>query len=45
MTTALVKKLLHHPTVFLKEARDPAQQQLVRQIFNLDGGFRRRGRK
>jgi glutamyl-tRNA reductase len=45
MTTALVKKLLHHPTVFLKEARDPAQQQLVRQIFNLDGGLRRRGRK
>jgi glutamyl-tRNA reductase len=45
MTTALVKKLLHHPTVFLKEARDPAQQQLVRQIFNLDGGLRRRGRR
>jgi glutamyl-tRNA reductase len=45
MTTALVKKLLHHPTVFLKEARDPAQQQMVRQIFNLDGGLRRRGRR
>jgi glutamyl-tRNA reductase len=45
MTAALVKKLLHHPTVALKEARDPAQQELVRQIFNLDGGLRRRGRK
>ncbi|HZA22742.1 MAG TPA: glutamyl-tRNA reductase, partial [Dehalococcoidia bacterium] len=45
MTTALVKKLLHHPTVALKETRDPAQQQLVRQLFNLDGGLRRRGRK
>jgi glutamyl-tRNA reductase len=45
MTTALVKKLLHYPTVALKESQDPAQQQLVRQLFNLDGGLRRRGRK
>ena len=45
MTTALVKKLLHHPTMALKEAQDPTRQELVRQLFNLDGGRRRRGRK
>jgi glutamyl-tRNA reductase len=45
MTTALVKKLLHHPTMALKESQDPAQQELVRQLFNLDGGRRRRGRR
>jgi glutamyl-tRNA reductase len=45
MTSALVKKLLHHPTVFLKETRDPAHQELARQLFNIDGGRRRRGRK
>lgn len=45
MTAALVKKLLHHPTIALKESQDPAQQELVRQLFNLDGGRRGRGRK
>lgn len=45
LTTALVNKLLHHPTVALKDAREPEQQQLARRIFNLDGGSRRRGRK
>jgi glutamyl-tRNA reductase len=45
MTSALVKKLLHHPTVFLKETRDPAHQELARQLFNVDGSGRRRGRK
>ena len=37
MTSAIIKKLLHHPTVYLKELKDPAQQDLVRRIFNLDG--------
>jgi glutamyl-tRNA reductase len=45
MTSALVKKLLHHPTVFLKETRDPAHHELARQLFNVDGSGRRRGRK
>lgn len=45
MTSALVKKLLHHPTVFLKGTRDPARQELARQLFNVDGRGRRRGRK
>jgi glutamyl-tRNA reductase len=45
MTAALVKKLLHHPTISLKETRDPSQQQLARQLFNLGGGSGRRGRK
>lgn len=45
MTSALVKKLLHHPTVFLKETRDPAHQEFARQLFNVDGSGRRRGRK
>ena len=37
MTSAIVKKLLHHPTLYLKELKDPAQQELVQHIFNLDG--------
>ena len=37
MTSAIVKKLLHHPTLYLKELKDPAQQELVHRIFNLDG--------
>ena len=45
MTSALVKKLLHQPTVFFKENRDPDRRQLARQFFNLDGGTRRRGQK
>ena len=44
MTQALVKKLLHQPTVFLRENRDPQLQQLARQLLNLNGGSRRRGR-
>ena len=45
MTTALVKKLLHHPTTYLREGQDPALQQLARELFNVDGGGERRGRK
>lgn len=49
MTGALVKKILHHPTVFFKENQGAAQQELARRLFNLDGsqdgGNRRRGRK
>ena len=37
MTSAIVKKLLHHPTLYLKELKDPTQQELVHRIFNLDG--------
>ena len=37
MTSAIIKKLLHHPTLYLKELKDPTQQELVRHIFNLDG--------
>ena len=37
MTSAIVKKLLHHPTVYLKELKEPAQQEFVHHIFNLDG--------
>jgi len=36
MTSAIVKKLLHHPTLYLKELKDPAQQEFVHHIFNLD---------
>lgn len=43
LTSALVKKLLHHPTVHLREMRDPAQQQLARKLFNLDMGDQQRG--
>jgi glutamyl-tRNA reductase len=38
MTQALVNKLLHQPTVRLKELGDPAQQDLARQLFDLDVG-------
>jgi glutamyl-tRNA reductase len=37
MTSAIIKKLLHHPTLYLKELKDPAQQELVHEIFNMDG--------
>lgn len=37
MTSALVKKLMHHPTMYLKQGNDPARQQLIRDMFNLDG--------
>ena len=36
LTSALVNKLLHHTTVCLRDGLDPAQQQLVREIFNLE---------
>ena len=45
MTTALVKKLLHHPTIYLREAKDPARQQLILELFNLDGEGSPRGRR
>ena len=37
MTSALVKKLMHHPTMYLRQGNDPARQQLIRDMFNLDG--------
>ena len=33
MTSALVKKLLHHPTVYLREGKDPTRQQTVLELF------------
>ena len=41
MTSALVKKLMHHPTMYLRQGNDPARQQLIREMFNLDetGGW------
>ncbi|MSQ07177.1 MAG: glutamyl-tRNA reductase [Dehalococcoidia bacterium] len=36
MTQALVNKLLHQPTVRLKDLDAPAQQALARQLFDLD---------
>jgi glutamyl-tRNA reductase len=36
MTQALVNKLLHQPTVRLKELSDPAQQDLARHLFDLN---------
>ena len=35
MTSALVKKLLHHPTVYLREAKDPTRQQMILEMFRL----------
>jgi len=35
MTRAIVKKLLHNPTVYLKEQRNASQTHLVRDMFNL----------
>ena len=37
MTTALVKKLMHHPTMYLKEGNDPARQEVIREMFKMDG--------
>lgn len=45
LTAALVKKLLHHPTIYLRDAKDPARQQLILEIFNLDGEGKPRGRR
>ena len=36
MTTAIVNKLLHHPTAFLKAQRSPNHLQLARELFSLD---------
>ena len=44
MTSALVKKLMHHPTMYLREGKDPARQQVIREMFNLDGSGGRHGR-
>ncbi len=38
MTLALVNKLLHQPTVRLKELDAPDQQALARHLFDLNGG-------
>jgi len=44
MTTALVKKLMHHPTMYLKEGNDPARQEVIREMFKMDGTGGRHGR-
>ncbi len=45
MTKALVKKMLHQPTIVLKENRDPQLQQLARELLELDGGSRQKSRR
>ena len=45
MTTALVKKLMHHPTMYLKEGNDPARQEIIREMFKMDGTGGRHGRR
>ncbi|MDE2842292.1 MAG: glutamyl-tRNA reductase [Chloroflexota bacterium] len=45
MTGALVKKLMHHPTMYLKEDNDPARQQVIRDMFKMDGSGGRHGRR
>ncbi len=45
MTTALVKKLMHHPTMYLKEGNDPARQEVIREMFKMDGTGGRHGRR
>ena len=45
MTSALVKKLLHNPTIYLREGRDPSRQQMAREFFNLDDEGERSGRR
>ena len=44
MTAALVKKLMHHPTMYLKEGNDPARQVVIREMFKMDGTGGRHGR-
>ena len=44
MTVALVKKLMHHPTMYLKEGNDPARQEVIREMFKMDGTGGRHGR-
>ncbi len=36
MTRAIVNKLLHDPTTYLREERDSTQVQLLRELFNLN---------
>ena len=45
MTTALVKKLMHHPTMYLKEGNDPDRQEVIREMFKMDGNGGRHGRR
>ncbi|MDE2939393.1 MAG: glutamyl-tRNA reductase [Chloroflexota bacterium] len=45
MTAALVKKLMHHPTMYLKEGNDPARQEVIREMFKMDGSGERHGRR
>ena len=45
MTTALVKKLMHHPTMYLKEGNDPARQEVIREMFKMDETGGRHGRR
>ena len=45
MTSALVKKLMHHPTMYLKEGNDPARQEVIREMFKMDGTGGRHGRR
>ena len=44
MTSALIKKLLHHPTVYLREAKDPTRQQMILEMFRLGADGRSGGR-
>jgi glutamyl-tRNA reductase len=45
MTTALVKKLMHHPTMYLKEGNDPVRQDVIREMFKMDGTGGRHDRR
>ena len=45
MTGALVKKLMHHPTMYLKESNDPARQRVIKEMFKMDGTGGRHGRR
>jgi glutamyl-tRNA reductase len=35
MTQAIVKKILHGPTIYLKEHRSPSDLRMARKIFEL----------
>ena len=45
MTSALVKKLMHHPTMYLKEGNDPVRQEVIQEMFKMDGKGGRHGRR
>lgn len=45
LTGALVKKLLHSPTAYLRAAKDPLRQQLIGEVFDLEGDGGRDGRR